>query len=94
MAKAKVSAAQALRLRKVLEGNGFVSARALESIGFERRTIRLLCETFPTQFFSTQKGYKLVCEARKEELENSVNDLRSRARHITRRADALETMIK
>ncbi|MCH7882716.1 MAG: hypothetical protein IIB69_14360 [Proteobacteria bacterium] len=54
------------------------------------RLIRRLCSHWPHLFLSTQAGYKRVDHASGPEIQNAINDLRSRARHINDRADGLE----
>ena len=54
------------------------------------RIIRAICEAEPDKFISTQKGYKRADLATDEELTNAINDLRSRAKKMTERANAIE----
>jgi len=57
------------------------------------RIIRAICETEPDKFISTQRGYKRADLATDEELTNAINDLRSRAKKMTARADAIDQVL-
>jgi hypothetical protein len=53
--------------------------------------VRQICSQHPTEFLgNVNYGYRLVEHATKEEIDWAVRSLRSRARKITKRADALE----
>ncbi len=64
------------------------------SIPMESRLIRELCSVYPSTFFSTQKGYKLVVDAADTELCEAIADLRSRIGHISERATALGNVLR
>ena len=77
-------------LYQFLSDGQFLLAR---EIPMKARRIRDICERYPDMFFSTQKGYKLVRHASDDELRNSINDLRSRIKALTSRANGLEAML-
>lgn len=60
------------------------------NLQMNERMIRAACAEQPDRFMSSQSGYKLVEFATIREIEISVADLRSRIKHLTRRAQALE----
>jgi hypothetical protein len=61
-----------------------------KNINMENRMIRAVCQAEPDQFLSSQKGYKLVRYASDEEINESIADLMSRAKHMSERARGLE----
>jgi len=54
------------------------------------RIIRAICEAEPDKFISTQKGYKRFDLASDDEITNAINDLRSRCRKMSGRADSMD----
>ena len=59
--------------------------------GLRGSTVRQICQTHPTVYLgNVSKGYCLVDRASREDIDHAINSLRSRARKISERADALE----
>ena len=87
MATPKVDKADKNRLHQLLSDGGWHKNR---TIPMKSRLIRACCEAEPGHFLSGQQGYKLFQAATAEEITASIADLRSRARHITLRADGLD----
>lgn len=90
MSSPTVTRDDAVQLWKILRGNGFMQRK---DIPMQPRMIRAVCQKYPDQFLSTQQGYKLVKEATRDEISNAIADLRSRCKHMHRRASALEGVI-
>ena len=75
-------------LRQILTGGRW---RKAKTIPMRPSYIRQLCHQYPTEFVGTLHGYKLAEDCTLREIQWSINSLRSRARKINERADALET---
>lgn len=60
-----------------------------EATGITGPEMRSLCQTFPSEFISSQHGYKQSHYATREEVRNCVQGLLGRAEKITSRASAL-----
>lgn len=90
--KPTVTREEAIELWNLLRGQGF--QKSVDIPMDNKRKIRAICSAYPEHFLSSQKGYCLVSEARPEDIENAVADLRSRCREMTRRADALESVYR
>ena len=60
------------------------------TLRMNHRMIRAACAAQPTRFMSSQSGYKLARFATIAEIDCAVADLRSRVKHLTDRAEALE----
>ena len=86
----KVTRDDAITLFRLLKGKGFRKGREIQ---MQPRLIRAICTDYPEHFLSTQSGYKLVEDATRPEIQNAVADLRSRCKHMERRASALETIL-
>ena len=89
--KPKVTREQARELWQMLKGRGFVKAKNLD---MESRLIRAICAEQPEHFLSTQSGYALVRECSDAQVSEAIADLRSRAKCITARADALDAALQ
>jgi len=80
----------AFSLRKALsDGRWHLSKDLL----MENRMLRHLSESMPIMFMSDQRGYKLVKFATDAEIESSVHQLESKAKHIQRHATALKAVL-
>lgn len=88
--KPSIHREDALNLWHLLRGRGWQMRR---EIPMNARKIRAVCSEYPEHFLSTQKGYKVVREATNDEIEEAIADLRSRIRHMSRRADALDGVL-
>ena len=88
--KPKVKREHCARLWHILSDGQFHKAK---DIPMNSRMIRAVCSEKPDHFLSTQQGYKLVKYATADEIENAIADLRSRIKHIERRAHALDTAL-
>jgi len=80
------------RLKQLLSDGRWYHRRDLK-MNMTERTIRAVCQAYPTEFISTQKGYCLFEHADDEEIRWAVASLRSQARKVTERADQLEQAI-
>mgnify|MGYP001815685114 CR=1 FL=1 len=56
-----------------------------KNIDMENRMIRHLCQVFPGDFISSQRGYKLLEKATDAEIDEAVADLQSRMGHMRAR---------
>lgn len=88
--KPKITKADVRILRRTLADGQWHKSK---DIPLTHRKIRLVCEYYPKRVLSGQQGYKLTCYATHEEIQHAVRDLKSRVRHINRRADALAELI-
>ena len=77
-------------LRRTLSDGKWHKGR---TIPIMHRKIRLICEYYPKRVLSGQQGYKLTKHASHDEIQYAVRDLKSRVRHINRRADPLAELI-
>ena len=91
MATSKANRSDAVALWNLLASGEFIKAR---DIDMNARMIRAVCNEYPNHFLSTQAGYKRVTNATEDEIENAIADLRSRCSHMSRRADALEAVLR
>ena len=65
--------------------------RKTDQIPLSGVVIRQVCQAYPSEFLgNTQLGYRLAMFADADEVSHAIASLRSRARKIARRADALE----
>lgn len=86
--KAKDLPTKRLTLRIALGDGGWHKTAVIPLSGV---VIRQICQAYPSEFLgNTQLGYRLAEYAEPEEVSWAIASLRSRARKITRRADALE----
>ena len=77
-----------LLLRQALSAGTWRKTNELPMNGV---TIRQVCQAYPADFLgNTQLGYRLAEYAEADEICHAIASLRSRARKIARRADALE----
>ena len=80
------------RLQQLLHDGRWYHRRDLK-VNMNDRTIRAVCQAYPTEFISTQKGYCLFEHASDDEISWAIAGLRSRARKISEHADCLERAI-
>lgn len=77
-----------LTLRIALGDGGWHKTNQIPLSGV---VIRQICQAYPSEFLgNTQLGYRLAEYAESDEICHAIASLRSRARKIARRADALE----
>ena len=79
------------RLAEWMKGKGWVTTTIIaENTKISPQTQRKICNDFPTLLASGTEGYKLMTDCSPEERDHCIAHLRSRARCITERADAIE----
>lgn len=61
-----------------------------KNIEMSPRLVRYLCNEFPADFISSQRGYKLFTRATDEEVGVAIADLKSRMEHMRRRIAGME----
>lgn len=92
----KISILQIERLIQILEGHGWTDSHnccrlmQLPDTFANRRIIRAIAEASEGQILSGNDGYKLTCEATKEERSHAINRLKSQACKMLKRAELLE----
>ena len=91
MKKPTVNPSHFAQLVRALDDGRFHKAK---DIPMQNRMIRAVCTEYPHVFLSTQQGYKMVEHASDAEIRVAVADLRSRIKHMDRRARSLEKTIE
>ena len=65
--------------------------RKQKDLKMDGRRVRKICSDYAGHFIScNQKGYRLTRFATTEEIQHSINDLRSRSRKMIKRAEMLD----
>lgn len=91
MAKPKINLREAKhKLAMLLADGRYHKARTL---AMNNRSIRDVCQHYPEEFLSTQRGYKLVAYCTDDEINEAAADLKSRAMKIYNRAQSLEDVM-
>lgn len=82
---------EARELWLFLRSNGWTKQKDIPIPGV---TVRAICNDYAPYFISnTQRGYYVTKLAEEEDIQHSINDLRSRAEKMLDRADKLEKFL-
>jgi hypothetical protein len=76
-------------LWRILDSNGD-NWTLRKHIGMSNRLIRAICQAHPSRFLSSNDGMKLVKNATQEQVRHSAARIRSQAKKMIARAEALE----